>query len=307
MSVIYLDSPVSDDQRRKQLFNGDLFVYSPSASSLALCQFAKELLIEAFKGADPITAQHHFSKEDYLAILSEVKPRFINHPHSKELVVNILKEMGCDPEKTHFDVPRMRISTSDQYLTRGIAYTFDPHRDTWFSAPLNQLNWWMPIFDIEAENCLAFHPDYWDRHIENGSKGYNCYEWYEKARQIAEWKIPDTRQRPQPLEPVDLSNQIRLISKVGGIILFSGAHLHSSVPNTSGKTRFSIDFRTVHIQDVAEQTGAPNIDNYCTGTLMRDFIRCTNYAHIPAELVALYENGTPVQLPSLPVNGLEPA
>jgi len=296
MSVIYLDSPVSDNQRRQQLFNGDLFVYSPSASSLALCQFARQLLVEAFDGADPVTAQHHFSKERYLTILSEVKPRFINHPYSKQLVIAILEEMGCDLNQTYFDVPRMRISTSDQYLTRGVAYTFEPHRDTWFSAPLSQLNWWLPIFDIEAENCLAFHPNYWDKPIVNGSKGYNCYDWYAEAKRIAELKLPDTRQRPQPMEPMDLNNQIRLISKVGGIILFSGAQMHSSVPNTSGKTRFSIDFRTVHIHDVAQQKGAPNMDNYCTGTLMRDFMRCSDLEQIPAELVALYEDGTPVSI-----------
>ena len=33
----------------------------------------------------------------------------------------------------------LRTSTSDDYLTSGISYSFHPHRDTWYSAPFSQL------------------------------------------------------------------------------------------------------------------------------------------------------------------------
>lgn len=39
-------------------------------------------------------------------------------------------KLGFDPGRTFYDVPRMRNSTSDNDLTSGIAYAFDPHRDT---------------------------------------------------------------------------------------------------------------------------------------------------------------------------------
>ena len=65
------------------------------------------------------------------------------------------------PPATYFDGPRMRTATSDGYLTSGIAYAFHPHRDTWYSAPFCQINWWIPIYDIEPVNALAFHPRYW--------------------------------------------------------------------------------------------------------------------------------------------------
>jgi ectoine hydroxylase-related dioxygenase (phytanoyl-CoA dioxygenase family) len=104
----------------------------------------------------------------------------------------------------------------------------------------------------------------------------------------------DTRKQPKPEEPVELDPQLRLITRPGGVIAFSGAQLHSSVPNTTGKTRFSIDFRTVHIGDVAQRVGAPNIDSECTGTCMNDYLRIRDLAHVPAELQALYEDGTPL-------------
>jgi hypothetical protein len=87
---------------------------------------------------------------------------------------------------------------------------------------------------------------------------------------------------------------IRFICPVGGIVLFSGAQMHSSVPNTSGVTRFSIDFRTVHLDDAAEKRGAPNIDSACTGTVMRDYIRCTDLSRMPEEVIALYDDGTEI-------------
>ena len=47
----------------------------------------------------------------------------------------ILDDFGCDAEKTYFDVPRMRSSTSDNYLTTGIAFAWHPHRDTSLLSP----------------------------------------------------------------------------------------------------------------------------------------------------------------------------
>jgi hypothetical protein len=74
--------------------------------------------------------------------------------------------------------------------------------------------------------------------------------------------------------------------------VFSGAHLHSSVPNSSGKTRISFDFRTVNIDDLIAGKGAPNLDAKCTGTALRDFKRCTDLADLPAEVIAHYDDGT---------------
>ena len=79
---------------------------------------------------------------------------------------------------------------------------------------------------------------------------------------------------------------------MGGLVVFSAAQLHSSVPNTSGKTRFSIDFRTVNLDDVVNKTGAPNIDSACTGTALRDFLRASDFSRIPEEIAALYNDGT---------------
>jgi len=189
----------------------------------------------------------------------------------------------------------MRSSTSDNYLTTGIAYAWHPHRDTWYSAPPNQINWWIPIYDFQSDNAMAFHPQYWNQKVQNDSKGYNYYEANKSYRGavLTQYVKSDPRPLPKPTEPIALDPQIRLICPAGGLILFSGAQLHSSVPNTSGKTRFSIDFRVVNVDDVAAKRGAPVVDEECTGTTLRDFLRVTDLSRIPDDIVALYDSGTP--------------
>ena len=72
--------------------------------------------------------------------------------------------------------------------------------------------------------------------------------------------------------------------------MFSGAQMHSTVPNTSGYTRFSIDFRTVHLDDAVAKKGAPNIDSACTGTSLGDFLQGSDFSPISESLVASYNS-----------------
>ena len=79
-----------------------------------------------------------------------------------------------------------------------------------------------------------------------------------------------------------------MITEVGGVILFSGANMHSTVENNSGKTRFSIDFRTVNIEDLESGRAAPNIDSACTGTTLGDYTRASDLEPLPESLIEQY-------------------
>jgi hypothetical protein len=294
MNTIFFDAMVDDKLRRQRLYAGQIFVFSSRPGSIALCEFAREMIEAAFDGLDPRRAQYRMGVEEYVAIVAPLKPKFIHHPKTKQLLQGLLQEVGCDMRKTYFDVPRLRMVTSDGYLTSGVGYVHHPHRDSWYSAPLCQLNWWLPIYDIESESALAFHPRYWSQPVRNGSSSFNYYEWNSVGRRnAAQYIKTDARQQPRPEEPIELDPQVRVVCKAGGIILFSGAQLHSTVPNTSGLTRYSIDFRTVHIDDVISKDGAPNIDSAPTGTSLRDFMRGTDLSRLPDEVVALYDDEPP--------------
>ena len=290
MSAIFVDPEFSEAERRERLFAGDLLVFSPCPSSLALVQFARGLIREAFGELDPEQAQHQLPVERYVEILASLKPRFINHPTSSKLVRGILEELGVPLERTYFDVPRMRSATSHGYLTAGLAYAFHPHRDTWYAAPMCQINWWMPIYPITPDNAMAFHTPYWDAPVANESRELDYDEYVNTSRKnAAQYVKQDTRKQPHPTEPVAQEPQLRVITRVGGLLLFSAAQLHSTVPNISGRTRFSIDFRTAHADDLAARSGAPNLDSECTGTALRDFFRASDLAKPPESLASAHE------------------
>ena len=77
----------------------------------------------------------------------------------------------------------------------------------------------------------------------------------------------------------------------GSLILFSAQALHATIPNDSGHTRFSIDFRTVNRDDILNHAGAKVIDSSATGTTLRDFLRATDHEGFEAEVIATYETG----------------
>ena len=264
---------------------------------LALVNYARELMAAAFGELDPERAQHVLTNAEYEAVLNRVRPTFINSAHSKQLMQNLLLDFGCDPDKTYFDVPRLRSATSHNFPLRGQGHFFESHRDTWFSAPLSQLNWWFPVYAHESGNAIAFHPHYWDQAVPNGSDGYDMAGWHAETGRLAAAGLPDPRRRPEAYAPLQADPQIRLVLPPGGVTVFAGAQLHSTVPNETGKTRYSIDFRTVHYDDVVAGRGAPNYDSQCTGTKLVDFLRVADLAPLPPHVTAPYEAGTPLVAP----------
>jgi hypothetical protein len=290
MPTIYLDSPVKDETRRLRLYGGDLFAFSAGEGATKLSALARELSEAAFSPHDPQVAQESMPAERYVEILAELKPKFIHHPRAKEFIAGLLSELGCDIQRTYFDVPRLRTMAHGEYLRAGLAYQFHAHRDTWFSAPHQQLNWWLPVYEIESENSMAFHPDYFDKPVRNSSAGYDYEEWSKTGRQQAAKQVTkETRKQPQPEEPLELEPDLRVVTPPGGTLIFSAAQLHSTVPNTTSRTRFSIDFRTVNLDDLIEGVAAPNVDSECTGTTLRDFLRASDLEPLPEDIVAAYD------------------
>jgi hypothetical protein len=294
MTTLYFDTHLGDQERLARLYAGDLFVYSPRPSTLALTGLARQLIEEAFAPLDPQTAQEALPVEKFVEIVGPLKPRFIHHPRTQELLRELLADLGCDLEKTYFDVPRMRVATSGGYLTAGVAYVLHPHRDIWYSSPPAQLNWWLPVYPFESESSFAFHPRYWNEAVPNSSGEYNHYEWNKTGRANASKEVKaDTRKQPKPTGALDLEPEVRVVCPPGGLILFSGAHLHSTVPNSSGRSRFSIDFRTAHLDALETQGGAPSLDRACTGTTLFELRRASDLAPVPEEVIRLYDPDPP--------------
>src|SRR6266508_3252327 len=128
MNTVYVDMNVDDEKRRQRLYGGQIFVFSPRPSTNALCDHARRMIEESFAPLDPRTAQYSMPVEQYVSIVAPLKPKFIHHPESKRLIQEVLRDFGCDLEKTYLDVPRLRMVTHGGYLTSGVGYAHHPHR-----------------------------------------------------------------------------------------------------------------------------------------------------------------------------------
>lgn len=290
MDVLF-NHKYDDEERRRRIYQGDVLILPPSPASLALVAFAREMIEAAFAPCHPQCAHEEIDVAKAVEILTRLKPQFIHEPMTKTYLQRVLLEAGCDSDRTYQDVPRLRVAYPADYLTTGIAYAHHAHRDTWYSAPACQFNWWMPLYEFEANQGMAFLPHYWNRDIKNGSAQFNYYRWNADGRKNAAQHVKrDTRVQPHAEEPLALEPNVRLVVPVGGIMIFSAAHLHMTVRNETRRARWSIDFRTVNLHDVTDRRGAPIGDSACTGTSLRDFRRVKDFAPMPEEIVAKYDD-----------------
>src|SRR5258705_81228 len=122
MNAVYVDSGVDDRVRRDRLYAGQIFVFGPRPSTLALIGHARAMIEDAFGDTDPLMAQYEMPVERYVEICAPLKPGFIHNDTTKELIRAVLDDFGCDLERTYQDVPRLRMVTSDGYLTSGVGY-----------------------------------------------------------------------------------------------------------------------------------------------------------------------------------------
>lgn len=275
MSTIYVNRRIAEPERRRRLFEGDFFLYTDVAEAHALVEWARELARAAFGELDPERAQFALDVESFVRRVSPLKARFTNDERTKTLSQSLVRAMGSDPEETYFDLPRLRVVPSDDYLSAGVSYAYKAHRDTWYAHPTCLVNYWVPVFDVVGDNVMSMFVGYWNRPVANA--GFDYERWVKESRFAAAENIrEEKRPHPVPLETVDPTGEIRIAQNAGGIMLFSTCHLHATAPNVSGVSRFSYDLRTVSIRDLRDRQGPRNLDAVAHGSTLEDFLRVSD-------------------------------
>lgn len=282
--TVYVDPGFSGDELRQSLFEGNLIVLTRLQAVSDLVDYTRDQLTELFKPHDPEHAHEHIEPAEMAKILGAWKPRFIHGDQSRKLVCEIAAEAGLPPEFTHYDLPKPRTSFPVGHLTTGVAFAFPWHRDVWYSAPPQQLNWWLPIYPARPDNSMSFDLNSFDQPVPNTSDTFDYYR--NNAHRLTTAASVRTEQQSRPgavgHKP---ANELVVLPPPGGVLLFSGAQLHTSIPNTSGRARYSIDFRTVDARDLVKGRGAPLVDVDCTGTAIRDFVNVADGTSFNEELV----------------------
>ena len=267
---VFIDPVVESNELLAMLYCGALVVLTRLAAVGQLVELTRRELVEMFDGADPLTAHERETPDELAARLGRWKPRYLRDPEVNRLVRAITTEAGLDPARTHYDMPKPRTSFPVGSLTTGIAFAFPWHRDTWYAAPAPQINWWLPIYPVAADNAMAFDQAAFGEAVPNDSSGFDYYAINIARASTAAQVGQETQSRPRAIDH-ETASELVLLPDPGSIILFSGNQLHRSIPNTSGVSRYSVDFRTVDAVDLVEGRGAPFVDVDCTGTAIRDF------------------------------------
>jgi hypothetical protein len=268
---ILIDPDVPRDALRRHLYAGHLVILTRLRALASFVEYTRGELTELFKPHDPQHVHEHIDSAEMAEILGAWKPRFIHGERSRKLVRAIIEEAGFPAEQTHYDLPKPRTSFPAGHLTTGVAFAFPWHRDVWYSAPAQQINWWLPIFPVRENNAMGFDLASFDRAVPNSSELFDYYENNASRFTTATQVTKERQARPAALNHKP-GQELVILPAPGEVLLFSGAQLHASTPNTSGRARYSVDFRTVHVPDLMAGRGAPLVDVHCTGTAIRDFI-----------------------------------
>ena len=209
-----------------------------------------------------------------VAAIDELQRRVRSDPHVKRLFRAALEHVGLDPARGYWDSIALRVVLPVEGDAERQIGRLGLHRDTWSSNVPQQTNWWTTIRPLTAERTIALYPGYWSRPIANTSADWDLDAIRERRRKGE--RDEDLPIVPEPTEPVDENSELRIVIEPGDLLCFSGAHLHASVPNVSGEARFSVELRTVNIDDFRRNLGAPALDGRASKTPLEWFRSMTD-------------------------------
>ncbi|WP_459973868.1 phytanoyl-CoA dioxygenase family protein [Mycobacterium sp. MUNTM1] len=281
MLNLYVNRVFPGDDFRPLVYSGAMILHTKLRSTVEFCGYAQQCIRQVFGDRlDARVVHTELAVEQFVEKVSTLKGEFTNSTASKEHIRNFLEEINQDPEEYFFDVPRIRVVPDYDYLHAGVSYAYLPHRDTWYGAPQCQINTWMPVFPIDPDQTMMINPTYFDRPVQNDSGDWDLQHWVTNERPAATQNINnEDRRHPVPLEEVGTDTELRLAGGTGDMIVFSGSHLHGTVPNRTGRVRYSIDFRVFHREDLNERAGAANQDGAARNIEfgLRDLLRASDF------------------------------
>ena len=147
--TVFVDLDASRARSSADPLRGEPGRPHPPAGGAAISSTTRETADRALQPLDPEYAHEHFDKEEMARMLGAWKPASFTRP-GEHWCARSSRRPGFGAEDTHYDLPKPRTSFPVGHLTTGIAYAFPWHRDVWYSAPAQQINWWLPVFPVRA-------------------------------------------------------------------------------------------------------------------------------------------------------------
>lgn len=265
-----LDSPLARDELAERLFAGQLIVYRGMPAMARLLELSRSR-VEAALGADPERAAERFTLAELRERAAGLRRDFEQDEELRAAFSSLFEALGFLPQETFGDRRVVRFVPPGPRREERPLRSLPPHRDTWGSNLPAQINWWAPVYPVAADRTMLLYPGYWDRPIANTTPDWSLDDLFAaRARGEAYPQLPVAREMPQDSEalPCEIAP--------GDLLCFSGAQLHGSAINVSGRMRISLETRTVSLPDLEKRRGAPNVDGHPGVVAYRWFFRASD-------------------------------
>lgn len=277
-TIIERQAPASDQALREALYAGRIFLLPPSASSLALARVVAHMLEEAFEAdGGARLAQRRLPNEVFFARIGAIRRAIYTESAFHRHVGDLIEALGWDLERIAFDPLRLRVVAHEGERNPHAAAVYLPHRDTWYGHPNTLITWWIPLFDLSPSETFVFYPERFAQPVPNDSEVFDYDDWVRDGPSLKiGWQALEagrTARYPAQIGDHDAGAALGFSCQHGEQLLFSGAHFHRTLPQSSGLTRYSLDVRIVDLADHAAGLGAPRVDNRSRGSALRDYIR----------------------------------
>src|SRR5207245_740340 len=119
---------------------------------------------------------------------------------------------------------------------------------------------------------FVFYPECFRRAVPNDSERFDYDEWVRAGWNLKiGWQDRDAGLRaryPGVVGAAWAGPAVGFACRRGDNLLFAGAQFHQTRRQAAGRTRFSLDFRIVELDDHAAGAGAPNVDNRSRGSAL---------------------------------------
>ncbi len=264
---------------REALYSGDISLSPGTVAARELAAAAMDAVRTEFADVgDPSLAQFELSNGAFFGRVKSLRRQLYMDPVWRRLVAATIEAAGFDPGRTAYDPLKLRVVQSGGANNPAATPVFQAHRDTWYSHPSCLITWWIALHDASEDETFMFYPDLLDQPVPNDSEAFDYGDWIKDGPDLKigwqDIKAGRTAVFPSlsgTLES-DPRRELGLRVEAGDELLFAGAHLHRTLPHTTGRTRFSVDFRVIDTVDAESGRGAPMADARCLGDATGDYL-----------------------------------
>lgn len=270
---------------RRAVYDGDVFLAQATEASRRLATAAREGLAEALGCglAEVRDAPEAMPNDELFRRIGALRKQLYLEPRFHDAIRDVIAAYDFDPARCAFDPLRLRVIRHRGHENPLAAPVYHPHRDTWYAHPRALIAWWIPLDDLAEHETFVFYPDRFAAPVDNDSEIFDYDDWVRDGWELKiGWQKLGTDARFPRSTPgvdaaagavVDHGRAVGFSCRAGENLVFSGAHFHATLPQATGRTRYSLDFRIVDLDDHAAGLGAPNVDNRSRGSALRDYVQ----------------------------------